>query len=142
MIGCLLPPERGRKARPAHDNRLFLNGMLYVLRVGCPCRDMHERYGKWNSVYVRFRRWAEQAVGDALLDTLVDLGLTDDWRHMIDSAAVRGHSQAAGAKGGPARRALVGAAAALRARSTSVRTVRAALSASSSPEARSQTTRP
>jgi len=30
--------------------------MLYVLRVGCPWRDMHERYGKWNSVYVRFRR--------------------------------------------------------------------------------------
>ncbi|MDR7154606.1 transposase, partial [Sphingobium xenophagum] len=56
MIGPLLPPERGRWARPAGDNRLFLNGMLHVLRVGCPWRDMHERYGKWNSVYVRFRR--------------------------------------------------------------------------------------
>ncbi|WP_241213250.1 MULTISPECIES: transposase [unclassified Sphingomonas] len=42
-----MPPERGRKARPAHDNRRFLNGMLHVLRVGCPWRDMHERYGKW-----------------------------------------------------------------------------------------------
>ncbi|MCQ1810733.1 transposase [Neorhizobium galegae] len=41
--------------------------MLHVLRVGCPWRDMHERYGKWNSVYVRFRRWAEQGgVGRAL----------------------------------------------------------------------------
>lgn len=50
-------------------------------RVGCPWRDMHERYGKWNSVYVRFRRWAEQGVWDALLETLVDLGLTDDWQH-------------------------------------------------------------
>nr|WP_252509169.1 transposase [Zymomonas mobilis] len=30
--------------------------MLYVLRTDCPWRDMHERYGKWNSVYVRFRR--------------------------------------------------------------------------------------
>lgn len=54
--------------------------------VGCLCRDMHERYGKWNLVYVRFRRWPE-------------LGLTDDWQHMIDSIIVRGHSQAAGAKG-------------------------------------------
>ena len=141
IIGPLLPPERGRKSRPAFDNRLFLNGMLYVLRVGCPWRDMHERYGKWNSVYVRFRRWAEQGVWDALLDTLVELGLTDDWRHMIDSTTVRGHSQAAGAKGGPARRASVEAAAALRARSTPAQTVRAALSASFSPEARSQTTR-
>ena len=55
LIGPLLPPERGRWARPAGDNRRFLNGMLHVLRVGCSWRDMHERYGKWNSVYVRFR---------------------------------------------------------------------------------------
>ena len=130
IIGGLLPPERGRWSRPAQDNRLFLNGMLYVLRVGCPWRDMHERYGKWNSVYVRFRRWAEQGVWDALLETLVELGLTDDWQHMIDSTVVRGHSQAAGAKGGLTRKVLVEAAAALRARSTPVLTVRDALSAS------------
>ena len=77
-----------------------------MLRVGCPWRDMHERYGKWNSVYVRFRRWAEQGVWDALPDTLVELGLTDNWQHMIDSTTVRGHSQAAGAKGGIIRRAI------------------------------------
>jgi transposase len=100
VIGVLLPSERGRWARPAGDNRRFLNGMLHVLRVGCPWRDMHERYGKWNSVYVRFRRWAQQGVWDALLQTLVDLGLTDDWQHMIDSTTVRGHVSAAGGKGG------------------------------------------
>lgn len=130
IIGDLLPPERGRWPRPAQDNRLFLNGMLYVLRVGCPWRGMHERYGKWNSVYVRFRRWAEQGVWDALLETLVELGLTDDWQHMIDSTVVRDHSQAAGAKGGLTRKVLVEAAAALRAISTPVLTVRDALSAS------------
>ncbi|MBS1101660.1 transposase [Gluconobacter sp. Dm-62] len=27
-----------------------------------PWRDMHERYGKWNSVHIRFCRWAEQGV--------------------------------------------------------------------------------
>jgi len=62
LIGPLLPPERGRHARPAGDNRRFLNGMLHVLRVGCAWRDIHERYGKWNPVYVRFRRWAQQGV--------------------------------------------------------------------------------
>ena len=131
VIGPLLPSERGRWARPSQDNRRFLNGMLHVLRVGCPWRDMHERYGKWNSVYVRFRRWAEQGVWDAMLQTLVDLGLTDDWQHMIDSTSVRGHSQAAGARGGLIRRLLVDHAAASRAKSTPDVTIRDALSASS-----------
>ena len=125
IVSPLLPSERGRWARPAQDNRRFLNGILYGMRVGCPWRDMHERYGKWNSVYVRFRRWAEQGVWDALLETLVELGLTDNWQHMIDTTTVRGHSQAAGAKGGLIRRALVEAAAALRRRSTRARTVKA-----------------
>jgi transposase len=48
--------------------------MLYVLRVDCPWRDKHERYRKWNSVHACFRRWAEQGVWDALLQTLVDYG--------------------------------------------------------------------
>lgn len=93
--------------------------------------DMHERYRKWNSIYVCFRRWAEQGVWDAMLDTLVELGLTDDLQHMIDGTIVRGHSQAAGAKGGPTKRALVEAAAAIRAKSTPAVTVRDALLASS-----------
>ena len=129
----LFPPEKplGTEGRPVVPYRRVVDGILHVLRTGCPWRDMRERYGKWNSVYVRFRRWAEQGVWDALLETLVDLGLTDDWQHMIDTTTVRGHSQAAGAKGGPPRRALVEAAAALRARSTPVPTVKDALSASS-----------
>lgn len=130
LIEGLLPAERGRKSRPALDNRRYLNGMLHILRVGCPWRDMHERDGKWNSVYVRFRRWAEQGVWDVLLETLVELGLTDDWQHMIDSTTVRGHSQAAGAKGGLITRLLVDHAAALRQKSTPLQTVRDALLAS------------
>nr|WP_235919292.1 transposase [Aureimonas psammosilenae] len=88
VLGELLPSERGRKARPPHDNRQFLDGMLFVLRAGCPWRDMHERYGKWNSVYVRFRRWAEQGVWDALLETLVELGLTDTLFAQAEGASV------------------------------------------------------
>src|SRR3546814_13204432 len=50
----------------------------------------------------------------AMLQTLVDLGLTDDWQHMIDSTTVRGHVSAVGGKGGLLRRLLVDHAAALR----------------------------
>ena len=78
---------------------------------------------------MRFRRWAGQGVWDALLETLVELGLTDDWQHMIDSTTVRGHSQAAGAKGGLISKRLVDHAAVLRRKSTPAQTVKDALSA-------------
>lgn len=31
IIEGLLPAERGRKSRPALDNRRYLNGMLHIL---------------------------------------------------------------------------------------------------------------
>lgn len=47
VIGGPLPPERGRRARPAGENRLFLNDILRISQVSCPCwHDMHERYAK------------------------------------------------------------------------------------------------
>ena len=58
---------------------------------------------------------------------LIELGAADDWQHMIDSTTVRGHSRAAGAKGGLIRRLLVNHVAALRAKSTPAQTVRATL---------------
>jgi transposase len=36
LIGSLPQSKWGRWARPAGDNRRFLNGILYVLRLGCP----------------------------------------------------------------------------------------------------------
>jgi hypothetical protein len=69
-------------------------------------------------------------VCDALLQTLVDLSLTDDWHHMIDSTSVRGHVSAAGGKGGLVRTPLVDHAAGLRAKSTPAAIIRDCLSAS------------
>lgn len=119
IIGPLLPSERGRGCRPAHDNRRYFDAMNWALRTGSPWRDLPEAFGTWNSVFRRFRRWAAQGVFDAILETLVELGITDEWKvQMVDSTSVRGHVQAAGAKGGPSRRDLAARAAALRAKST------------------------
>ena len=124
VISPFLPSEQGRNCRPAHDNRLVFAGMLWILRSGAPWRDLPSTFGKWISVYRRFRRWCEAGVFDDLLETLVELGMTEDWRvQMVDSTVVRGHVQGAGAKKGGQIRRLVAAAAALRARSTCAPTV-------------------
>lgn len=36
LIGPLLPPERGRDCRPAQDNRLYFEGMMWMVRTGRP----------------------------------------------------------------------------------------------------------
>lgn len=139
IIAPLLPSERGRWSRPAQDNRRYFNGMMWIMRTGAPWRYLPPDYGKWNSVYVRFRRWAETGVWDGILETLVELGLTDDWAHMMDSTTVRAHAQAAGGKGGLIATLLVEAAAAFRRKSTPEQTVREGLLDLSSLAAKPQT---
>lgn len=47
------PSERGRRAQPAGYKPAFSQGMLHVLWISSPKRDVNELYGKWCSVYVR-----------------------------------------------------------------------------------------
>ena len=54
----LLPPENtGKQGRPRKDNRTIVNGMVWIARSGAPWRDLPERYGPWETVYSRFRKW-------------------------------------------------------------------------------------
>ena len=100
----LLPPQRPRTGRPAKDHRTVLNGILWILRTGAPWRDVPERYGSWNTVWSRFRRWRESGVWDHVLRTLQEEAAHDDTLDgsltMIDGSNVRAHQHAAGAKKG------------------------------------------
>ena len=106
IIEPLLPAERGRWGRPAGDNRKYVNGMLWVLRTGAPWRDLPEKYGNWNSVYRRHLRWRDLGVWQSVLAALTD-ALENDTSYSMDSTVVRGHVQAAGAKGGLKSKRLV-----------------------------------
>lgn len=96
VIGPLLPAERGRGCRPAQDNRRYFEGMMWMARTGAQWRHLPDEYGKWKSVFRRYRRWVETGV----FETLAELVERDRSADMIDSTIVRAHHCAVGIKRG------------------------------------------
>ena len=94
-LSSLLPGKVGDVGRSAWDNRLFVNAVLWIARSGAPWRDLPERFGPWNSVYQRFRRWSHKGVWQQIFEQLQDADL--DWL-LLDSTTVRAHQHAAGQK--------------------------------------------
>jgi transposase len=39
----------------AHDNRRFVEAVLYRYRAGIPWRDLPERFGDWKNTHRRFQ---------------------------------------------------------------------------------------
>jgi len=121
----LLPPQRPATGRPANDHRTVVNGILWRLKTGAPWRDLPERYGPWQTVYSRFRRWQHAGVWDRVLAALqaeADAAGALDWSlHFVDGSTVRAHSHAAGAKKGAATKPSAAPAAASPPRSTCAR---------------------
>src|SRR5262249_30517069 len=102
IIGPLLPPEGGRRARPARNNRRMVNAMLWVLRTGAPWRDLPDHYPRWTSVYTRFHRWSRQGIWQRVLSHLTLEADTEGF--LIDGTIVRAHQDAHGARKGGRRR--------------------------------------
>ena len=101
-IADLLPGKARDPGRTAADNRLFVNGVLWVLRSGAHWHDLPERYGKPKSVHKRFTRWAKAGVWERVFGSLT--GDPDNQYLMLDTTLVRVHQQAASGKGGPRHR--------------------------------------
>ena len=64
-----------------------------------PCRTP---FGRWNSVFQRFRRWVKGGVFERVFTCLSD---EPDFEYaLIDGTIVTAHQKASGARGGPAIR--------------------------------------
>lgn len=95
-IKPLIPRGPGR---PSKNTRRFVNAVLFVAKTGVPWRDLPTRYGKWKTVYNRFRNWAKN---DRWLDIFKALTLTDDEvGGIMDASIVRAHQDSAGGADGP-----------------------------------------
>ena len=87
-----------QKGSTGRDNRMFVEGVLWIVRTGSPWRDLPEIFGAWNSVFRRFSRWSRKGVWRRIFEAMSD---DPDFEYLIiDSTIVRAHQHAAGAKKG------------------------------------------
>ena len=98
LIEPLLPGTTRDRGVTAKDNRLFLEAVLWRVRVGGPWRDLPSGFGEWNSVFRRFRRWAQGGVFQRIFEALS--GDADFEYVLIDGTIISVHQKASGAKGG------------------------------------------
>jgi transposase len=75
---------------------------LYVLRTGCPWRDLPSCYGNWHSIYMRFKRGSERGLWWRILITLQQHGKARLNIVLIDSTTWKVHRHGGGSKGGTA----------------------------------------
>jgi transposase len=98
------PPSRGRRWA---DHRTVVNGVLYWAATGVQWRDLPDRYGPWQTVYERFRRWRDDGTWATVLRALQgaadQLGLIDWSLFGVDTTIARASRSAAGAKKGGTR---------------------------------------
>ena len=97
-IEPLLPGKAGDPGVTARNNRLFLEAVLWRARTGAPWRDVPRGFGNWNTIFKRFRRWAEKGVFESLFKAIRGEG--DLEYALVDGIVVQVHQKASGAKGG------------------------------------------
>ena len=97
MTAHIIGDERSR-GTSGRDNRMFVEGVLWIVRTGSPWRDLPDAFGDWNSVFRRFSRWSRKGVWCRIFAAMSD---DPDFEYLIvDSTIVRAHQHAAGAKKG------------------------------------------
>ena len=89
------PSDPGRSGA---NNRRFVEAVLWIVRTGSPWRDLPEEFGKWNTVFKRFRDWVKADVFQRLFDAVSDQ--PDMEYAMVDATIVKVHRHGLGAKGG------------------------------------------
>ena len=82
--------------RPSLNPRRVFNAILWLLKSGARWRDLPDRYGNWNSIYHKFRKWCSLGLFERLLK-LINAGTKDTTLLEIDSTFCKVHQSACSA---------------------------------------------
>jgi transposase len=82
----------------------MIEAMIYIMRTGCPWRDLPSCFGPWQSVYTRFRRWSQTGLWSAILDGLAQRAKGKG--RLIDSTHIKVHQDGANPEGGQQNQAI------------------------------------
>jgi transposase len=99
-----LMPAQPRQGHRWSDHRTVIDGVFHRTRTGMPWRDLPERFGPWQTVYNRHRRWSADGTWEQVLAALqadCDQAEGPGWTVSVDSTIVRAHQHAAGARHAP-----------------------------------------
>lgn len=88
ILEPLIPAISEEAAHIKYTRREIVNGILYVLRSGCPWRLMPHDLPAWGTVYDYFRQWQRQGVWDQVLEALYKQKRKKQGRDEEPSAAV------------------------------------------------------
>jgi transposase len=58
---------------PRADDRMVLNGILYVLTTGCRWMDMPLEYGSYKTAWKRLKKWQEMSIWDSIFEALASI---------------------------------------------------------------------
>ena len=97
---------KGRPPKVSHYKAFC--GIMYILRTGCPWRDLPEEYGYWHVIYDRFNRGSERGLWAKVLLTLQKQTGLEFEEVIIDSTTMKVHRHGGGQKGGYQQKAYPG----------------------------------
>ncbi|MEM4989963.1 transposase [Collimonas sp. H4R21] len=79
----LLIGKQGDPGAKGRDNRLFIDAVLWIISSKSIWRSLPAEFGKWNTTYMRFRRWNECDVWRQLEQGMYDDPLLKSMFHEI-----------------------------------------------------------
>jgi transposase len=89
---------KGRPPQVSHY-KVFC-AILYIMRTGCPWRDLPDEYGYWHVIYDRFSRGSKRGLWLKVLAVLQEEEGPVINEVIIDSTTMKVHRHGGGQKGG------------------------------------------